>query len=52
MTEARSIAKDLRKLMNANKWTISDVMRGLVVIANGRLIDAVKPPQEPQTCIS
>jgi hypothetical protein len=36
MTEARDIAKPLRKFMNDQKYTASDIMRGLVVIINGK----------------
>jgi hypothetical protein len=36
MTEARDIAKPLREFMNKYKFTASDIMRGLVVIINGK----------------
>jgi len=50
MTEARSIAKELRVVMNRHRWTIHDIMRGLVVIANGKLQQEPKP--EVQACVS
>ena len=50
MTEARSIAKELRVVMNKHRWTIHDIMRGLVVIANGRLKQETKV--EIQACVS
>ena len=50
MTEARSIAKELRTVMNKHRWTIHDIMRGLVVITNGKLQQ--EPKVEVQTCVS
>lgn len=51
MTEARDIAKPLRELMNKRKWTIHDIMRGLVIIANGKL-EQEQVITEPQLCLS
>jgi len=50
MTEAKDIAKPLRELMNKRKWTIHDIMRGLVIIANGKLEQKPKPMMEPEPC--
>ena len=50
MTEARIIAKELRSVMNKKHWTIHDIMRGLVVIANGKLQQEPKPELQP--CVS
>ena len=50
MTEARSIAKELRVVMNKHRWTIHDIMRGLVVISNGKLKQ--EPKVEVQACVS
>ena len=51
MTEARDIAKPLRELMNKRKWTIHDIMRGLVVIANGKL-QQEQVVTEQQLCVT
>jgi hypothetical protein len=37
VTAARDVAKKLRKFLNDNQLTISDVRRGLVVLLNGKL---------------
>lgn len=49
MTEARSIAKKLRLIMNKERWSASDVQRGLVVIINGRMGRAGTPREQPET---
>ena len=52
MTEARDIAKPLRRFMNDNKYTASDVMRGLVVILNAKYSKKQEPApmMEPEPC--
>ena len=37
MTQAKDIAKNLRKFMNQHNYTASDLRRGLIPILNGKM---------------
>lgn len=51
MTEARDISNPLRKFMNDHKFTASDIMRGLVLIINGKL-QQEQVVTEQQLCVT
>jgi hypothetical protein len=50
VTAARDVAKKLRKFLNDNQLTISDVRRGLVVLLNGKLSGEPEKKKEFDEC--
>ena len=43
MTVAKDIAKKLRKFLNDNQYTLSDLRRGTISILNGTLMEGARP---------
>jgi len=43
MTVAKDIAKKLRKFLNDNQYTLSDLRRGQIALLNGTLMEGARP---------